>query len=888
MSDKTSTSTPTTPKATHATNPFEALAQPPRRVRAHKRSATGFIPEGTKKLDEIFPGDASAWKAAIAKNDEALKINDPAVVQANIVKHSSSTLARAPFNVEAFSMYQATALSVRDKLIADWNDTQIAHTTARVKRAYYLSAEFLMGRGLDNGLLNLGVKPSYGDALKGLGFSLEDIEESERDMGLGNGGLGRLAACYVDSAATLDYPVWGYSIRYGHGIFKQVINSKGEQVEVPDPWLDHASPWEVPRLDVSVEVKFHGNATRDPTGKGAGTWTGGVDVLAIPYDVPIPGFKTKTTNNLRLWQARGKVSFDLSKFNSGDYDGAVRDEVDAETITRVLYPADNTQEGKALRLKQQYFWCAASLHDICRRFRKLGLPWTEFSNYSAIQLNDTHPTLAIVELMRVLVDEEGQDWDVAWDIVRKTFAYTNHTVLPEALEKWSVALVEWLLPRHLQIIYDINLYFLQDVEKKFPNDRARLARMSLIEEGQEKMVRMAHLAVIGSHKVNGVAELHSGLVQTDLFPDFVEYLGKDHFGNVTNGITARRWLLGCNPTLAELITATLGSEDWVKHLDLLKGLEKFAKDKAFQKKWAASKQVNRDRLCDFIEATIGIKTNRKALIDVQVKRIHEYKRQLLNAFGIVFRYLQIRRMMPEQRKGLVPRLSVFAGKAAPSYYIAKLVIKLINAISKTINADKDVREYLTVAFLPDYSVSLAEIIVPAADISSQLSTASTEASGTSNMKLALNGALLLGTWDGANIEIAQAAGEDQVFIFGHLTPDIPALRRAHHFNETQYPAELLEVIDAIRSGMFGDSGAFEPLIGTLFEGKDHYLISDDFLSYLEALKMVDQAYVNQTSWIEKSILTSARMGFFASDRAVAQYAEEIWNIEPVTVAEPKR
>ncbi|GAA6022141.1 hypothetical protein JCM10207_000776 [Rhodosporidiobolus poonsookiae] len=882
----TSASTPTTPKASHEANPFEKLAQP-RRVRAHKRSATGFIPEGTKQLNEIFPGDAAVWKAAIAKNDEALK-DDPETIAANITKHVGSTLARAPFNVDDFAMYQATAMSVRDKLIASWNDTATHLTQARVKRVYYLSLEVLLGRGLDNALLNLGVKKPYTDSVKGLGFNLEDIEETERDMGLGNGGLGRLAACYLDSSATTNLPVWGYSLRYSHGIFKQVINSKGEQVEVPDPWLEHQNPWEIPRLDAAAEIKFHGEAVRGKDGKGPGEWTGGQDILAVPYDVPIPGYNTHTTGNLRIFAARGKVSFDLAKFNTGAYDEAVRDAQEAETITRVLYPPDNNDAGKALRLKQQYLWVAASLHDICRRFRKLQVPWSEFANYNAIQLNDTHPTIAIPELLRILVDEEAQPWDQAWETCKRTFAYTNHTVLPEALEKWSVPLIEWLLPRHMQLIYDINLYFLQEVEKKFPGDRARLARMSLIEEGYPKQVRMAHLAVIGSHKVNGVAALHSQLVQSDLFPDFVEFFGKDHFTNVTNGITIRRWLLQCNPTLAKLITETLGSETWVTHADQLEGLVKHAKDKAFQKKWAASKQANHDRLCDYIEATLGLTVNRKALIDVQVKRIHEYKRQFLNILGVIFRYLQLKQMTREDRKRIVPRLSVFAGKAAPGYYMAKTIIRLINAVSKTINADKEIREYLSVAFLPDYSVSLAEIIIPASDISEHISTAGTEASGTSNMKFALSGGLLLATWDGASIEIAEAVGEDNVFIFGHLTPDVPALRRAHHFGESQYPQELLEVVDAIRSGMFGDAGAFEPLLGTLFEGKDHYLVSDDFLSYLEAQKMVDQAYVDQASWVQKSILTTARMGRFSSDRCVLQYAEEIWNVEPILVPEPRR
>ncbi|GAA5933798.1 hypothetical protein JCM1841_002128 [Sporobolomyces salmonicolor] len=878
----TSASGATTPTATHTANPFEVQAQH-RRPRVHKRTATGFIPEDSRKpLSELFPGDAAAWKKAIDKNVQDLK-EDPDTISANVVHHVGSTLARAPFNVDELALYQATALSVRDRLIASWNDTQLYHTQQRVKRVYYFSFEFLMGRGLDNALLNLDVKKPYEESVSKLGFPMEDIIDAERDMGLGNGGLGRLAACYLDSASTCDIPCWGYSLRYQYGIFRQICNSKGEQVEVPDPWLDHANPWEIPRLDSGVEIKFYGEATRGKGGKGVGTWTGGLEVLAVPYDVPVPGYKTRTTNNIRLWKAKPKVSFDLAKFNAGDFDASVHEAEEAETITRVLYPNDNFDEGKALRLKQQYFWVAASLHDICRRFRKLGLPWTEFPSSCAIQLNDTHPAIAIPELVRVLVDEEGQDWDTAWAITVATFAYTNHTVMNEALEKWSVPLLAQLLPRHMQIIFDINLFHLQDVERKFPGDRARLARMSLIEEGYPKQVRMAYLAVIGSHKVNGVAELHSRLVKTDLFPDFVDYFGPSHFTNITNGVTARRWLLQCNPALAKLITETLGSDDWLHDLAKLEQLTKYAKDKAFQQQFVACKQANKKRLCDYITDTLGLRTNPKALIDVQVKRIHEYKRQWMNILGVIFRYLQIKKMSPADRKRLVPRLSVFAGKAAPGYYIAKSCIRLINAVASVINVDKDVCDYLQVAFLPDYSVSLAEVIIPASDISEHISTAGTEASGTSNMKFALSGGLILGTWDGANIEIVEAIGEENAYIFGHLTEDVPRLRAQHSLGQTQYPAELLEAIDFIRSGALDDPGVFEPLISTLFEGKDYYLVSDDFLSYLEAQKLIDEAYTDQSSWIEKSINTVAKMGRFSSDRAVMQYAEEIWNVEAIKV-----
>ncbi|GAA5914635.1 hypothetical protein JCM8208_002099 [Rhodotorula glutinis] len=882
MADNPQGSTATTPTASHTTNPFEALAQP-RRPRAHQRSATGFIPEGSKRLNEIFPGDETAWKEALKSNEQQLA-NDVKDVNAQISRHVEFTLSRQPFNVDELAMYQASALSVRDKLVHNWNKTQTAHTEKKVKRVYYFSLEFLVGRAYDNALLNLDVKQSYNDSLKQLGFSLEDILDVERDMGLGNGGLGRLAACYLDSTSTLGIPAWGYTLRYQMGIFRQILSSKGDQVEVPDPWLELGTPFEVPRLDAAVEIKLYGEATRGEN--GGGTWTGGVNVLAVPYDIPVPGFRTTSTQTIRAWAARPKVSFDLAAFNAGDYDRSVREAEEAETITRVLYPSENHEQGKHLRFKQQFFWCAASLHDVCRRFRKVGEPWTALPHHAAIQLNDSHPAIAIAELMRILVDEEGQDWDTAWSIVQRTYSFTNHTCLPEALEKWSVELVGHVLPRHLQIIYDINHRFLEDVERKFPGDRARLARMSLIEEGSPKRVRMAHLAVIGSHKVNGVAELHSDLVQSQLFPDFVEYLGRDHFTNVTNGITARRWLYQCNPTLSSLITKALGSEHWVTHLDELEGLQKFAKNEAFKKEWAIAKQVNRNRLCDYIEATTHIKVNRKALIDIQVKRIHEYKRQSLNILGVIYRYLQLKKMSPEQRKRVVPRLSVFGGKAAPGYYMAKLIIRLITAVSSVINADAEIREFLSVVFVVDYSVSLAEILIPASDISEHISTAGTEASGTSNMKFLLNGGLLLGTVDGANIELGEAVGDENCFFFGILEPDVRELRLRHQAGQAQYPPQLLEVVDALRSGQFsaGEGDLFEPLLSTILNG-DHYLISDDFLSYLEAQKMVDAAFVDTSSWVEKCINTTSKMGRFSSDRAVQQYAEEIWNVEAVDVSQ---
>ena len=609
-----------------------------------------------------------------------------------------------------------------------------------------------MGRALDNAILNVGLKDVARAGLKDLGFRIEDVISQEHDAALGNGGLGRLAACFLDSMATLNYPAWGYGLRYRYGIFKQEIID-GYQVEIPDYWLDF-NPWEFPRHDITVDIQFYGYVRKyqDDNGKTKAVWEGGEIVDAVAYDVPIPGYGTPTTNNLRLWSSKAsKGEFDFQKFNAGDYENSVGDQQRAETISAVLYPNDNLDRGKELRLKQQYFWCAASLFDIVRRFKKSKRSWSEFPDQVAIQLNDTHPTLAIVELQRILVDIEGLEWDEAWKIVTLTFGYTNHTVLPEALEKWSVPLLQNLLPRHLQIIYDVNLGFLHMVERKFPKDRDMLSRVSIVEESSPKMVRMAFLAIIGSHKVNGVAELHSDLIKTTIFKDFVKIYGPDKFTNVTNGITPRRWLHQANPRLSELIASKVGGEKYLTDLTQLNKLEAYVDDKAFKREWAEIKYANKVRLAQHISTTTGVSVNPKALFDIQVKRIHEYKRQQLNIFGVIHRYLTIKNMSAGERKKLAPRVSIFGGKAAPGYWMAKTVIHLVNSVGRVVNNDKDVGDLLKVIFLEDYNVSKAEIICPASDISEHISTAGTEASGTSNMKFVLNGGLIIGTCDGANV-----------------------------------------------------------------------------------------------------------------------------------------
>ncbi|ETW79674.1 glycosyltransferase family 35 protein [Heterobasidion irregulare TC 32-1] len=862
------------------------IGKPPppaaRRARRHVRSLTGDFPEVDEKGEEKWPrGEEAAWKEAMRD----LHTDVPEVTK-SIVGHVQTSLARAPYNLDDFGAYQASALSVRDNLIVNWNSTQLHYTRKAPKRAYYLSLEFLMGRTLSNALLNLSVLPAYESSLARLGFALEDVLVQERDAALGNGGLGRLAACYLDSSATQELPVWGYGLRYKYGIFQQLIKADdGTQLEAPDPWLEHQNPWELPRLDVVYEVRFYGTAERWGDGSGKGTWSGGQEVLAVAYDVMIPGYGTKNTNNLRLWESKPKRGFDLQSFNAGDYERAVETSNTAAAITSVLYPNDHTSSGKELRLKQQYFWTAASLADMMRRFKHLEKPLSEFAEYNAIQLNDTHPTLAIVELMRILIDEEDLHWDQAWTIVTNTFFFTNHTVLPEALEKWSVPLMQHLLPRHMQIIFDILLA----VEKKFPGDREKLARMSLIEEGYPQQVRMANLAVIGSRKVNGVAELHSQLVQSILFPDFVEFYGKSKFSNVTNGITPRRWLDQCNPGLSQLITETLDLPKavWLKDLSKLEGLLAHVDDEKLQRRWALVKRQNKERLALFVEKLMGVRVDADAMFDVQIKRLHEYKRQTLNILGVIHRYLLIKSMTPEERKKVVKKVVFFGGKAAPGYYIAKLTIRLIVNVARVINKDPDTKAYLSLFFLPDYSVSLAEVLIPASDISQHISTAGTEASGTSNMKFCLNGGLLVGTVDGANIEIAEEVGEDNVFFFGHLTPDVEDLRYQHTYHpvpvEEKSPA-LAHVLNAVSSGIFGDGGVYEPLLNTVRQG-DFYILTEDFDSYIRALEMVDEAYADRTEWIKKSIRTTAKMGKFSSDRAIQDYAQEYWNIESIKLQE---
>lgn len=883
----------------------------PHQIPRLTRRLTGFLPQEIKSIDTMIP----LKSRALWNKHQVKKFNKAEDFQDRFIDHVETTLARSLYNCDDMAAYEAASMSIRDNLVIDWNKTQQKFTTRDPKRVYYLSLEFLMGRALDNALINMKIEDpedpaaSKGEpremikgALDDLGFKLEDVLDQEPDAGLGNGGLGRLAACFVDSMATEGIPAWGYGLRYQYGIFAQKIID-GYQVETPDYWLNSGNPWEIERNEVQIPVTFYGYVDRPEGGKttlSASQWIGGERVLAVAYDFPVPGFKTSNVNNLRLWQARPTTEFDFAKFNNGDYKNSVAQQQRAESITAVLYPNDNFAQGKELRLKQQYFWCAASLHDILRRFKKSKRPWTEFPDQVAIQLNDTHPTLAIVELQRVLVDLEKLDWHEAWDIVTKTFAYTNHTVMQEALEKWPVGLFGHLLPRHLEIIYDINWFFLQDVAKKFPKDVDLLSRISIIEENSpERQIRMAFLAIVGSHKVNGVAELYSELIKTTIFKDFVKFYGPSKFVNVTNGITPRRWLKQANPSLAKLISETLNdpTEEYLLDMAKLTQLGKYVEDREFLKKWNQVKLNNKIRLVDLIKKeNDGVDIiNREylddTLFDMQVKRIHEYKRQQLNVFGIIYRYLAMKNMLKngasieEVAKKYPRKVSIFGGKSAPGYYMAKLIIKLINCVADIVNNDESIEHLLKVVFVADYNVSKAEIIIPASDLSEHISTAGTEASGTSNMKFVMNGGLILGTVDGANVEITREIGEDNVFLFGNLSENVEELRYNHQYHPQDLPSSLDSILSYIESGQFSpeNPNEFKPLVDSIKYHGDYYLVSDDFESYLATHELVDQEFHNQRSeWLKKSVLSVANVGFFSSDRCIEEYSDTIWNVEPVT------
>lgn len=834
------------------------------------------------KAKKAAPKKATIKKTAVKKSAK-VKIT-PAVkctskqMQDAIVERLHKGLGTSVEKADDKAWWNATCYAVNELVFDKLTKTQENHSGKDTRSVNYLSLEFLMGRLLSNNLQNLELFNVAGDALKALGKDIYKVCDEEPDMALGNGGLGRLAACFIDSLATLGYPAIGYGIHYEHGLFSQSFQN-GHQIERPDTWREYGNPWEICRPESIQHIPLYGyvETVFDENGGSHKVWHAGQKLKGVPWDIPIVGYGAKTVNILRLWESRADEAFDWDVFNAGGYVDAQAEKAQAETVSKVLYPNDETDAGKELRLIQQYFFCACSVKDILRRFKRANSDWSLLPEKVAIQLNDTHPTIAIPELMRILVDEERLDWDFAWSLCQKTFAYTNHTLLPEALEKWSVSLFEKVLPRHLEIIYEINRQFLDLVEEKWPADNQKKEKLSIIQEGGQRLVRMANLCVITAYKVNGVAAVHSALVKTDLFPEFHE-LFPTKLVNVTNGVTPRRWLKACNPKLAGLYDETVGT-DWVVNLDKLKDALPKAQDVTFQKRFMDIKQENKVALVKVIKDLTDIDVSPDAIFDIQIKRLHEYKRQQLNLIHILTLY---KRLLENPDHDMVPRVFLFGAKAAPGYHMAKQIIFALNKIADKVNNDDRIKGKLKVVFLPNYRVSLAEIMIPAADVSEQISTAGLEASGTGNMKLALNGALTVGTMDGANIEMAEEIGAEHMFIFGLSVKEVKALK-ASGYNPYDYyynHPELKSVLDWLDSDFFtpGQPGALSDIKRSLLDWGDEYLCLADYESYCAAHQAVDDTYRNKSLWAEKAIINSASMGKFNSDRSIEDYASTIWNL----------
>nr|VFK34537.1 MAG: starch phosphorylase [Candidatus Kentron sp. MB]VFK76892.1 MAG: starch phosphorylase [Candidatus Kentron sp. MB] len=827
-----------------------------------------------KKTTKELPGDLLTNLPTLSMDKETLR--------EDFRRHFNYTLGCDIHSKDAYHVYEAMVMTLRDRLMDRWRNTHYAYREHGCKRAYYLSLEFLMGRALGNAMLNLDVTDSTEEALRALGIEISKVIEIERDAGLGNGGLGRLAACFLDSCATLQLPVMGYGILYKHGIFRQIIENS-EQIEEPDHWLLHGNPWELERPEFTQRIKFGGYTEQGewPDGSPRTYWQGTEDVLAIPYDIPIPGYKNGTVNTLRLWKADATDIFDLDQFNEGDYAGSVEKKNRAENISMVLYPNDLTEMGKALRLRQQYFLASASIRDVIRRWliAHEENDFDTFADKNVFQLNDTHPSIAVAELMRILMDDYRLTWEKAWDITTRCMAYTNHTLLPEALERWPVRLFETLLPRLLEIIYEINAQFLAEVDSRWPGDGERIARMSLIEEGDEKQIRMAYLAIVGSFSVNGVAALHSRLLQEDLFHDFHE-LWPEKFNNKTNGVTPRRWLAWCNPLLADFITEAIG-DGWITDLDQLQKLAPLADDAKFRKRWWEIKTKNKERLAKLVEKDCGILFNPDSLFDVQVKRMHEYKRQLLNVLHAIHLYERIKQGDVDN---WTPRCILIGGKAAPGYWMAKRIIKLVGNVANVINNDPDVGDKLKMVFLPDYRVSAMEIIAPGTDLSEQISTAGKEASGTGNMKFMMNGAVTIGTFDGANIEILEEAGDENFFLFGLTAEEVNARRQGYDPSTIiQEDQDLRRVVDMLASGHFNPSepNIFDAIIDSIRSPYDPWLTAADFRTFVAAQRRAANAYQDKERWTRMSILNTATSGKFSTDRTMREYNEEIWHLKPV-------
>lgn len=805
-----------------------------------------------------------------------------AAIIASLTNHLVYSNSKNLPNATTRDWFQTTAHVLRDRLVERWMATMQRYYEQNTKRIYYLSLEFLVGRTLSNAMLNLELDTPLKAALYELGQQYEKVAAIEEDAALGNGGLGRLAACFLDSMATLDLPCYGYGIRYEYGMFRQSIDN-GEQIEHPDNWLRYGNPWEFPRPELLYPVKFSGHVVeyKHENGTVHYHWVGTEDVMAMAYDTPVPGFGGKTVNNMRLWSAKSSRDFDLRYFNQGNYIQAVADKNDSESLSKVLYPDDSTEMGRELRLKQQYFFVSASLQDMLHRYKKNAVGWDDLPDKIAVQLNDTHPSIAVAEMMRLLVDIHKLNWDTAWGLTTRIFSYTNHTLMPEALESWPVSVFELLLPRHLQIIYEINYRFLQQVVHQFPGDGELLRRLSIIDEGNGRRVRMSHLAIVGSHMVNGVAVLHTELMKRTIFADF-ERITPGKIVNMTNGITPRRWLNQANPGLAALISSRIG-KGWITDLDQLQKLREFSADSGFIEQFRAVKQANKTRLAQLIYVQLGIAVNPDSLFDIQIKRIHEYKRQLLNVLHVITLYNRILAGTYS-----VPRTVIIAGKAAPGYAMAKLIIRLINDVADIVNNDHRVGDRLKLVFIPNYDVSNAERIVPAADLSEQISTAGTEASGTGNMKLALNGALTIGTLDGANVEIREEVGSENFFLFGLTTEGVEKLRcngydAMHYYHSNP---ELKLALDRIANGYFctGETGRYQRIVDALLYQGDHYLLLADYVSYIECQDKVSELYRNRQEWAKRAILNVAGMGKFSSDRTIREYAEHIWHVAPIDSA----
>jgi starch phosphorylase len=824
-------------------------------------------------------------QVCVVKGWQEGPVIDESTLSDDLTRHFYYTLGRDVVGESQLYLYHALALTIRDRLVARCRETNQQIKQQKRRKTAYLSLEFLMGRALGNAVLNLDLESQVSTALQAYCTELENVEQAEHDAGLGNGGLGRLAACFLDSCASLALPVVGYGIRYEYGMFNQSIK-EGNQIEQPDNWLREGHPWELSAPEQAKRVKFSGyvQSYTDKFGREHRQWISSQDVLAVPYDVPIPGYKNNIVNTLRLWKSEATDEFNLAEFNAGSYSEAVAQKNLAEQITMVLYPNDSSENGKELRLRQQYFLSSASIQDVLSQWiEQYGDNFTDFAQHHVFQLNDTHPSIAVAELMRILVDDHELDWDQAWNITTKTMAYTNHTLLPEALEKWSVGLFAKLLPRILEIIYEINARFLAEVARHWPGDVQKQRDLSLIEEGEEPQIRMAFLAIVGSYSVNGVAALHTQLLTAGLFKDFYS-LWPEKFNNKTNGVTPRRWLAYCNPGLSHIISEKIG-KDWVGDFAKISQLRRFYDDPQLHVTWQQAKRQNKQRLVDLVKQKCGVEFDVNMLFDVQVKRIHEYKRQLLNVLHVIHLYDRIRR---GDTQGMVPRCVLLGGKAAPGYMMAKKIIKLINNVAEVINKDPEVSMFLRVAFLPNYNVTAMETICPATDLSEQVSTAGKEASGTGNMKFMMNGALTIGTLDGANIEIRDAVGAENFFLFGAQAEHIDEIKA--HYNPSEIIAnnsDLNSVMHLLESGHFNlfEPGLFDDVISGIKSKDDAWLTAHDFASYIAAQREVDKAYADQTHWTQMSILNTAASGLFSSDRTIGQYCDDIWHLTPLDTSQ---